>query len=104
MAEPWHTVHAHDAEDFRQPETGTIMAVGGSALGDILAYTDQTCGSARAGAARFMTPIYNSLAKFLRPAMVRLVMLLIYATLLVLVLTFLVPPGEFDLVYLDIGR
>ena len=51
-----------------------------------------------------MTPIYNSLAKFLRPAMVRLVMLLIYATLLVLVLTFLVPPGEFDLVYLDIGR
>ena len=36
--------------------------------------------------------------------MVRLALTFVYATLLVLVLTFLVPPGEFDLVYLDIGR
>ena len=51
-----------------------------------------------------MTPLYNSLSKFLKPVMVRLAMTFVYATLLVLVLTFLVPPGEFDLVYLDIGR
>ena len=51
-----------------------------------------------------MTPLYNTLARFLKPPMVRLTMIFIYAILLVLVLTFLVPPGEFDVVYLDIGR
>jgi hypothetical protein len=51
-----------------------------------------------------MTPIYNHLVKFLKPPMARLAITLIYATLLVLVLTFLVPPVELDLVYLDIGR
>ena len=51
-----------------------------------------------------MTPLYNTLSKFLKPGMVRLVMTFVYATLLVLIVTFLVPPGDFDLVYLDIGR
>lgn len=51
-----------------------------------------------------MTPLYNTLSKFLKPAMVPPAMTVIYAMLLVLIVTFLVPPGEFDLVYLDIGR
>jgi hypothetical protein len=35
--------------------------------------------------------------------MTRLVMAAIYAALIVLIVTFLIPPGHFELVYLDLG-
>ena len=50
-----------------------------------------------------MTPLYNSLSRFLPTSMTGLVMAAIYAALIVLIVTFLIPPGHFELVYLDLG-
>jgi hypothetical protein len=51
-----------------------------------------------------MTPLYNRLSRFLPPIATRLAMMAVYAVLLVLIVTFLIPPGHFDLLYLDLGR
>jgi hypothetical protein len=51
-----------------------------------------------------MTPLYNSLARFLPSALTRVAMVIIYAALIVMIVTFLIPPTYFELVYLDLGR
>jgi hypothetical protein len=51
-----------------------------------------------------MTPLYNTLGRFLPPALTRFVMAAIYASLIVMIVTFLIPPAQFELVYLDLGR
>jgi hypothetical protein len=50
-----------------------------------------------------MTPLYNRLARFLPVAMTRVAMVIVYAALMVMILTFLISPAEFELVYLDLG-
>jgi hypothetical protein len=51
-----------------------------------------------------MTPLYNKLSQFLPPKMVLLGMIAIYTSLIIMIVTFLIPPGHFDLVYLDLGK
>jgi len=51
-----------------------------------------------------MTPLYNKLARFLPPTTTRMAMVIIYALLIVMIVTFLIPPTQFELVYLDLGR
>lgn len=51
-----------------------------------------------------MTPLHARLSRWLPPSATWLVMVAIYASLLVLIVTFLIPPGPFELVYLDLGR
>lgn len=51
-----------------------------------------------------MTPLYNKLARFLPTAMTRVVMVAIYAALIVVIVMFLIPPGHFEIVYLDLGK
>lgn len=51
-----------------------------------------------------MTPLYQKLARWLPPPLVRLALVAVYAALIVLIVTFLIPPGHFELVYLDLGR
>ncbi len=51
-----------------------------------------------------MTPLYNSLSQFLPPAMTRIAMVAIYAALIVMIVTFLIPPSKFELIYLDLGK
>ena len=51
-----------------------------------------------------MTPLYARLSRFLPEGLAQLAMAAIYAALLVLIATFLIPPGHFELVYLDLGR
>jgi hypothetical protein len=36
--------------------------------------------------------------------MARLAMALIYAALIVMIVTFLIPPGNFEVIYLDLGK
>ena len=51
-----------------------------------------------------MTPLHARLSRYLPPPATWLVMTTIYASLLVLIVTFLIAPGQFELVYLDLGR
>jgi hypothetical protein len=51
-----------------------------------------------------VTPLYEKLVRWLPPPLARLAMVAVYAALIVLIVTFLIPPGHFELVYLDLGR
>ena len=51
-----------------------------------------------------MTPLYEKLSRYLPSQVVPFAMATIYAALLVMIVTFLIPPGPFELVYLDLGR
>jgi hypothetical protein len=51
-----------------------------------------------------MTPLYKSLIRLLPPPMTRLAMAVIYAALIVMIVTFLIPPGNFEVIYLDLGK
>lgn len=51
-----------------------------------------------------MTPLHERLSRWLPPPLAQLAMVVIYACLMVLIVTFLIPPGFFELVYLDMGR
>jgi hypothetical protein len=51
-----------------------------------------------------MTPLYNKLTRFLPPAMSCFIMVIVYAALLILIVTFLSSRGQIDLIYLDLGR
>ena len=50
-----------------------------------------------------MTPFYHKLSQYLPPALTRVVMVFVYAALMVLIVTLLIPPSHFELVYLDLG-
>ncbi len=51
-----------------------------------------------------MTPLYKILNRFLPPAMTHIAMVAIYAALIVMIVTFLIPPSNVELIYLDLGR
>lgn len=51
-----------------------------------------------------MTPLYKSLSRYLPTAWTFITMTGIYAMVIVLIVTFLVPPSHFEMVYLDLGR
>lgn len=51
-----------------------------------------------------MTPLYNSLVRLLPAPVARLTLAVIYAALIVMIVTFLIPPGTFEVIYLDLGK
>jgi predicted PurR-regulated permease PerM len=50
-----------------------------------------------------MTPIYDRLERYLPPFAARLALSVFYAALIVLIVTLLITPTPFELVYLDLG-
>ena len=51
-----------------------------------------------------MTPLYDRLSALLPTKVARVTLAIIYAALIVLIVTFLISPTQFELVYLDVGR
>jgi len=51
-----------------------------------------------------VTPLHTFLNRFLPPTLSKLAMVAVYATLIVLIVMFLIPPRSFELIYLDLGR
>jgi predicted PurR-regulated permease PerM len=51
-----------------------------------------------------MTPLYDWLDRFLPPGLTAVAVTVIYAMLIVMIVTFLIPPTPLELVYLDVGK
>lgn len=51
-----------------------------------------------------MTPLYDILSRYLSPGLSRVALAIIYATLLVLIVAFLAPRGDINMIYLDVGK
>jgi hypothetical protein len=51
-----------------------------------------------------MTPLYAALSRYLSAPLAMLCMIAVYFSVLLMIVTFLIPPGHFELVYLDLGR